>query len=102
METATGSEFRIYDIGIPNIKVQVESGSIFSLHKEHLLQCLHWLTEGNTIAGVGGQGNSVRGLVGADGTLIQCGLCDRTPAYIWGILYSMPNIKRQNNQLNNA
>ena len=48
METATGSEFNIYDNGASEIKVQVESGRVLVFHKEHLLQCLHWLTEGNT------------------------------------------------------
>jgi hypothetical protein len=55
--------------------------------------CLQWLKDGKIIAGVGGD-SSISSLIGKNGTLVKCELCDRNPTYIYGIISSMPNIKQ--------
>jgi len=97
--TATGKKFRITGIVGSKIFFKNENGSERFIHRNHLLLCLHWLVEGKPIEGVGGSGSSIRSLIGENGSLIKCSLCERNVAYLWGILASIPMVSRRGNSL---
>lgn len=97
--TATDKKFRITGIVGHEIFFKNENDSERFLHRNHLLLCLHWLVEGKSVEGVSGSGNSVRSLIGENGSLIKCGVCERNVAYLWGILASIPMVSRRGNSL---
>lgn len=100
-KTARGKTFTITKIKDGKIHIETSRGGAKWFHLEHAGLCLHWMIVGkNSIDGVGSQDkNSVRGLVGSNGSLVQCNKCDWNPAYIWGILASMYNVKRSSGNI---
>lgn len=97
LKTARGKRFTITEIGGNIICFRVESsGKERKIHMNHLVLCYHWVEfDGKEIEGVGGStSHSVRELVGSNGLLTDCGNCDRNPAYIWGMLNSLPKVSR--------
>ncbi|MEM3143975.1 MAG: hypothetical protein QXW91_05050 [Candidatus Nitrosotenuis sp.] len=97
--TATEKKFRITGAIGDKISLKNEKGNESFVHRHHLLLCLHWLVEGKSIEGVGGSGNSVRSLIGENGSLTKCNLCDWNVAYLWGIIAVIPMISRYKNSL---
>jgi hypothetical protein len=97
--TATRKKFLITGIIGNKIFIKNEKGSERFLDRNHLLLCFHWLVEGKPIEGVGGSGSSIRSLIGENGILAKCGICERNVAYLWGILASIPMVSRRRNSL---
>ena len=98
--TLRGRAFTITDIRDGKIHLRTGSGGEKWFHIEHAGMCLHWMrVNKRVIDGVGSARHSIRGLVGANGILAQCGKCDRNPAYIWGILSALPLVKKRGNKL---
>jgi hypothetical protein len=97
LETARGKQFTIANIQDGKIHIETSSGAHRWFHLEHVSLCLHWIiVDRKTIEGVGSnKKNSIRGLVGVNGILVQCQICERNPAYIWGILATLPQVKRK-------
>jgi hypothetical protein len=87
--TATGKKFRVTGIVGDKVLFKNEKGSERFVHRRHMLLCLHWLAEGKLVDGVGGSGSSIRSLIGQDGALTVCNLCDRNVAYVWGMLAAL-------------
>ena len=99
--TAIGKSFTITNIEDGKIRIKTSRGGSKWFHLEHAGLCLHWvIVDGNLIDGVGSQNNnSVRGLVGTEGSLVQCNKCDWNPAFIWGILARIPQVERSSGNI---
>jgi hypothetical protein len=95
-KTARGIEFTIKDVPGDKRPVQTSSGKPRQFHLDHAALCLHFIkVNGKEIDGVGaGSGTSIKDLVGIEGKLTQCEICDRTISYTWGLLGSMPNVHK--------
>ena len=96
-KTARGKQFYVTSISGDKIYLKTEEGTKRFFCITHLADCYHWLkVDGKMIYGVGSTStNSVRGLVGEKGTIASCSLCERHPAYIWGVLASIPDVERR-------
>ena len=93
-QTARGISFTIERQYDDMIVINTEDGKPRPFHLTHLANCYHWMSiQKRSIHGVGSSLDSIRGLIGATGQLSKCELCERSPAYIWGILQSMNNVK---------
>ena len=100
IETATGVPFTVVSLIGNRIYIQTSQGNSRNFHFDHLTDCYHWMDIlKKRIAGVGSSPISIRGLIGNNGALLKCSLCERNPAYIWGILATIPNVKRRGNTL---
>jgi len=100
IRTATGVPFTIVSFVGNRIYVQTSRGNSRNFHFHHLADCYHWINIlKKRIEGVSSNPISVRGLIGNNGALLNCSLCERNPAYIWGILATMRNVKRRGNTL---
>ena len=96
LKTATGQHFELKSVYVDKVIVSVESSpdERHEFHLYHLICCYSWLKSGKCIGGVGGGSDSVRGLVGSNGKIAKCDLCDRHPAYIWGVLRAMEDVEQ--------
>jgi len=92
--TARGAPFKVLDVTGGLIIVRLSTGKGRFFHLDHVALCYHWMKEGNEIRGVGSGSESVRGLIGEAGRLVRCSVCERNPAYIWGVLASIPGVQR--------
>lgn len=101
LTTQRGHRFTVTGLDDDRVEFEISSsGSQGHFHFSHLVVCYHCMAvDGNDIEGVGGAGLTVRGLVGADGHLVQCEGCERAPAYIWGVLAALPGIQRDRSRL---
>ena len=100
VQTASGIPFTIVSFVGNRVYIQTKRGNLRNFHFDHLANCYHWVSIlSKRIEGVGSNPISVRGLIGNNGVLLKCSLCERNPAYIWGILATMPNVKRKGNEL---
>ena len=100
-ETATGKTFRLKNTKGKLIYVTNERGNNRNFHLHHLSSIYHYLKyDAGIVKGVGSGPDSVRSLIGEEGKLAQCPLCERNVAYIWGILHGLPNtVRGRNNAL---
>lgn len=99
LQTATSKPFTFSRIDYDKIFIINDDGNERSFHRNHVSDCVHWLVKGNTIFQVSGPKSSIRNLIGSEGTLAKCDLCERNPVYIWGILAKIPNILRSGSSL---
>lgn len=96
--TLTGRNFKVISITGNKITVKIDNSNLRYFHLNHLLLCLQWLKNGKIIRGIGGD-SSISSLIGKDGILVKCELCDRNPTYIYGIISSLPNVNRSGRTL---
>jgi len=97
-KTMTGKSFDVISVTGNMITVKISNSKTRCFHLEHLLLCKKWLYEGKIIRGTAGD-SSILSLIGKTGVLVKCELCDRNPAYIFGIISAMSNVKRDGRTL---
>jgi hypothetical protein len=95
-KTASGVPFEVTGIKGDIVTVKLSTGNTREFHENHLVDCYHYmLKEFKEIYGVDKNPKSVRKLIGENGLLANCTLCNETPSYIWGILAVLPEVKRK-------
>ncbi len=97
LKTATGIHFIVSDINVQNARIITSTNKERYIHLSCFAHCYEKMIHDDlVISGVGSeaQRNSVRSLIGG------CSNCERSPAYIWGMLNSFPEVTRmERNQL---
>lgn len=98
--TTRNKPFTITSMNPDTITVRVTTGKSRPFHVKHTALVYHSMKfDKKTIRRVSSGRDSIRSLVGEDGHLVSCGLCERSPAYIWGILSAMPNVRTNGTEL---
>lgn len=100
LTTARGAEFTIISARVGSIFFRVSTGKEREVHTDHIAMILHWMRfKGKAVQGVDSGRHSVRALVGEEGDLVACSVCERNPAYIWGILAALPDVVQDGMEL---
>lgn len=98
--TAKGKEFRTSSVAHDMVVIRASTGKKRPIHTRHIAEVYHYMRfDKKVVGGVGSGRGSIRSLVGKDGSLASCNACERSPAYIWGILANMPDVERDGNRL---
>lgn len=98
--TTRNKPFTITSMNPDAITVRVTTGKSRPFHVKHTALVYHSMKfDKKTIRRVSSGRDSICSLIGEDGHLVSCGLCERSPAYIWGILSAMPDVRTDGTEL---
>lgn len=78
LPTARGIRFRIVSTSGDLIIIRPSTGKDRAIHLSHIADIYHAMKfDGRVVQGVGSATDSVRGLVGEEGDLVACNICER-------------------------
>lgn len=100
LTTARGAEFTIISARVGSIFFRVSTGKEREIHTDHVAKIYHAMRfNGKAVKGVASGRDCVRDLVGEEGSLVACSVCERSPAYVWGILAALPDVVQDGMEL---